>query len=216
MNEQAQPQNDSPWPRRLWWAGWACVCVSTLLCLVVPITPQTESAFIAAIFMLSAAFFLLITGALLIMFGGRRFFKQTKPLIFMIGLLLLTFYFVALEHQGASPIMGRLYFVGLVLGLGVIFSFGIGLALHLFYRDNSIYVAAITFLGLVWALLFYIRALGAFEFFVKIASLGAVDNLWFLYSWFCLYWWAIVLAPLSFLWHTLIFIRREWLGVRPL
>lgn len=216
MRSQIKFDRTRIWPRRLWFLGWGMMILMSLALFLIADMPVNEDVIIIVAFMLLIIFALLLLGVTLIVIGARHLFRQTWAILLMLGLLFSGFHVVGLETQPATTITitSRLVLIGQVWTVGIMVGFGIALALYLYYQDKSVPVFAATALVTSWLLLFYIIRFGSGGLLVKLASLSAIKEMAHLYTLFCLFGWVVVIAPCSFLWHTLIVARREWLALK--
>jgi hypothetical protein len=215
MRFQIKFDKTSTWPRRLWFLGWGIMILISLALFLIADMPVNEDVIILVAFISLIVLALLLLGVTLIVIGARHLFRQTWAILLMLGLLFSAFAVIGLETQPATTITitSRLVLMGQVWAVGIIVGFGIALALYLYYQDKSVPIFAATVLATSWLLLFYIIRFGSGGLLAKLASLSAINEMPHLYALFCLFGWVVVIAPFSFLWHTLIVARREWIGL---
>lgn len=210
MSERT-PEASQKWARRL---GWGLLLGATFLLLVIPLDFSTTNLSGNGILLLYGLLLLSHLAAVtLLIVAYRRFFSRPWGILLFAGLLTLGVATsgASLADTAGAPLR-RLILIANVWGLIAMIALGIAVLVYLVYRDRSVSLAMFTFLALIWTLVFYISQQGPAQLLQNVLSGVTIGTVSPLPSLFCLAFWVVLIAPLSFAGHTVLLLYREWKG----
>jgi asparagine N-glycosylation enzyme membrane subunit Stt3 len=190
--------------------GWALAAAgSVALLLLAQIQALTDPVMaLGALALVILSLLIVLFGVGLLLVGYREWFKQPWGFIFWIFLFFLTLY---IENQPQIPAGWREVIT--TWSLASALAIGPTLGLYLWHRDHSVRVLAVTLLLQMWLLYTMGQILGWSNLLSKITGGLSDPTLWPFQVFLCVSIWVCLIAPLAFIWHTIILINRERRGV---
>lgn len=191
--------------------GWALhVGASVTLVLLTLLPARTFANLLPALgvmFVVGLVLLCLLIGVILFLYGYHEFFQ--RPWGFILTVMI---FFASLfaQSQASNSVVVTLAGVwGIVAALAV----GPVLTVYLWHRDRSVRLLALMLLLLMWLLFTMGQMLGWADLLFAVVAGIPGQLLWPLQGVLCVTMWVCVVAPLAFLWHTLVMLKREQYGV---
>ena len=204
-------QRRAPGPAQIA-AGALCGGASLIIFLIALLgNGASQTALLVGVLLIVAALLALLVGAGLLVWAYRAFFAGGWGVALWLGVALLALLLpAALPSTRLGSAVGE---VASAWGVAAVLALGPTLWLYLRRTDHGLRVVALTFLALVWLLYSLGQALGWDALLHSLVVGGAGPAAAPIQLLLCLAIWVFFVAPLAFVWQTIVLLRRESRGV---
>jgi len=196
--------------------GWFLVLSSSLMIVLIPsdfsTLPLTGDMLLLTLLFLLAALLIGLLGSVALLFlAYRESLRQPWIMLFLTGLVAVA---AVLSNSGLLEselwVLQKLALLLASWGLVAMIALGMAVLAYLIYQDHSVVLVMLTYLALVWVFVFYLRQQGPAQLLQNSLSATAGRTLPLLPPLYCLAFWLALIAPFSFIGHTLLLLHAEW------
>lgn len=196
--------------------GWGVMVLTTLTILVLPerfdlpAETGTSQLMLTYIAWASILFLFSFLGITLLVLGYIQFFQRFEGILLFTGLILLGVWAGTwTQMEEAAWLRGRAQLLMLVLGVVSMLAIAEAIALYLIFHDRGIRLLGVVLMVNVWVLFLWIRQVGPDTVLIETVISQRPLLLRLFQSSTCVSIWITILAPISFIGHTIRLLHHE-------